>query len=129
MSPTGEEGLSQDVVRFVQRHISSASQLDVLLLLRGAPERSWSAHAVAGEVYSDVGAIAQLLDNLAGQGFLETTTDGYRYKPRTAALRAGVETLADAYSRRRHRVVRAIYEVPDRATSFSEAFRLRKRDE
>jgi hypothetical protein len=106
-APTG--GLPPEVVRFVRRHITSAGQLDVLLLLRGAPERSWPAASVAREVYGDVAAVAPLLDSLSAQGFLETTPEGYRY------------------TRMRHRVIRAIYEAPDPAVSFSEAFRLRKR--
>jgi DNA-binding IclR family transcriptional regulator len=129
MSETERGGLPPQVVRFVRRHVTSAGQLDVLLLLRGSPERSWTASAVAQEVYGDMAAVAPLLDTLCAQGLLVTTPDGYRYRPKTRALAKSVEELADAYTRMRHRVIRAIYEAPDPAVSFSEAFRVRKRDD
>jgi DNA-binding IclR family transcriptional regulator len=129
MSETERSGLPPDVVRFIRGHITSAGQLDVLLLLRGFPEQSWTARAVADEVYGDAAAVAPLLDTLCGQGLLATTSDGYRYKPKNRALGGSVEALADAYARMRHRVIRAIYEAPDPAVSFSEAFRIRKRDD
>lgn len=125
-----DDAVTPDVVKFVTSFISSVSQLEVLLLLRGDRQRSWVPEDIAAEMmYLDASAAAAHLDSLASSGLLSESGSAYRYSPRSAKLAASVEQVADFYARRRHRLIRLIYEAPEgSAQSLSNAFRFRKDD-
>jgi DNA-binding IclR family transcriptional regulator len=125
-----DEAIAPEVVKFVNTFVSSVSQLEVLLLLRGDAGRAWAPEEIAGEMmYLDPSAAAAHLDSLAGSGLLSASGSSYRYAPRTRKLAASVEQVAQLYARRRHRLIRLIYEAPeDAARSLSDAFRFRKDD-
>ena len=115
---------------FVSEYLTSAEQLEVLLLLHAEPERSFTAAEVSQRVYTVPAAALLRLDELATAGLL--TSDGagdprYRYAPASPALGSRVDALARAYRADRVAVVRLIYDVPrDPVRSFADAFRLRK---
>jgi hypothetical protein len=118
---------------FVSEYLSSAEQLEVLLLLHAEPDRSFSAAEVSQRVYTVPAAALLRLDELATAGLL--AGDGgidprYHYAPASPAVRSRVDALARAYAANRVAVVRLIYEVPrDPVRSFADAFRLRKTGE
>ncbi|HEU4885729.1 MAG TPA: hypothetical protein VFT45_26070 [Longimicrobium sp.] len=120
-----------DARRFISEHLSSAEQLDVLLLLHAEPGGSFSAVDVSERVYTVPAAALLRMDELARAGLL--MTDGaadprYRYAPASPALAERVDTLARAYRADRVGVVRMIYDKPkdDPVRSFADAFRLRR---
>lgn len=122
-----DEGIPDVVQRFVRRHITSVEAIEVLLLLRGDPDRAWTPQQVSKELYSQTESAAHRLEDLASRGLLVRDGDGYRYRPRTADLRAAMETLADTYARRRVRLISFIFSPPDHpGRAISDAFRLRK---
>jgi hypothetical protein len=117
--------------RFISEHLSSAEQLDVLLLLHGRPGESFSATDVSQGVYTVPAAALLRMDELAQAGLL--ATDGaadpcYRYAPASPAMAERVDALARAYRANRVGVVRMIYDKPkdDPVRSFADAFRLRR---
>jgi hypothetical protein len=117
--------------RFISEFLSSAEQLDVLLLLHGSPGEPFSAAQVSQRVYTVPAAALLRMDELAGTGLL--ATDGaadprYHYAPASPALAERVEALARAYRADRVGVVRMIYDKPkdDPVRSFANAFRLRR---
>ena len=119
-----------DVRRFILAHINSVEQLEVLLLLRGAPDREWTAAAVGQALYTSPAAAAKRLTDLAAGGLaavLPGDASTYRYLPADDARRLMVDRLAEAYTQRRVAVVSLIYSKPnDQVQAFSDAFRLRK---
>jgi predicted transcriptional regulator len=119
--------LPVSVRRFIDQHISSVEQLEVLLLLRGDRSVAWQPDEVANELYAQADSIAHRLDDLAARGLLLLTGNSYRYQPRSEDLAQSVEDLADAYARRRVRVITHIFSDHDDAVhSFSDAFRIRR---
>jgi hypothetical protein len=117
--------------RFISEYVSSAEQLDVLLLLHGSPGEWLSAADVSQRVYTVPAAALLRMDELARAGLL--ATDGspdprYRYAPASPALAQRVDALARASRADRVGVVRMTYDKPkdDPVRSFADAFRLRR---
>jgi hypothetical protein len=117
--------------RFISEYVGSAEQLDVLLLLHGAPGESFSAADVSQRVYTVPAAALLRMDELASAGLL--ASDGaadprFRYAPASTEVAARVDALARAYRADRVGVVRMIYDKPkdDPVRSFADAFRLRR---
>jgi hypothetical protein len=124
-------GLPDDVSRFLLQYIDSVEQLEVLLLARMSPGRSWSAEDMARELYSHPTSIAQRFHRLLGGGLFRETSPGFvQYAPRAAELDAVVARLADTYRERRVAVISLIATKPmENVKAFSDAFRIRKRKE
>ena len=118
--------LPESVRRFVAAHIDAVSLLDVLLLLRAAPDKAWTAAETARALVSTEAIAATSLERLARDRLARRDEDGYRYAPGRDA--DAVEQLADCYAKRRHTVVALIYGSDVRqATTLADAFSLRRR--
>ena len=118
--------LPPDVRAFIARHVDSASLLDVLLLLRAAPEKSWTAAEVARALVTAEGLATDQLRKLLAAGLVVEHEGGVRFRPGGEA--ATIDELAECYAKRRHTVVGVIYGSDARsATTLSEAFRIRRR--
>jgi DNA-binding MarR family transcriptional regulator len=123
--------IAPHVSRLLAEHIDSVEQLEILLLLRGAPERAWSATEVADALYTHPDSAGRRLDALGTSGLLARNAGDERrwcYRPRTEKLDAAVSDLAATYAERRVAVITLIASRPmDNVRAFSEAFRLRKK--
>jgi hypothetical protein len=117
--------------QFLLRYIDSVEQLEVLLLLRGSPDRSWSPEAVAQALYSNPTSVAYRLAMLQRHGLLTAAepSPSFRYQPETPALDQAVARMAELYKERRVAVITFIASKPmANVKAFSDAFRLRKKD-
>lgn len=127
-----DEGISEEVKRFISKCIDSVEMLEVLLLLRADPKKEWSIDSISSELRSNPASVAKRLKDLYTCGLLyvkESPTPYYRYNPRTAALDAVVTELARAYAERRARVIDLIFSKPiDTLRYFSDSFKFRKDD-
>ncbi|MBA2269226.1 MAG: hypothetical protein H0W20_01345 [Chthoniobacterales bacterium] len=124
-----DETLSPAVKQLLSRHIGSVEQLEVLLLLRGSPERAWTSAEVYDVIRSSPASVSQRLEAFTAAGFLakeEGSPLRFRYAP-NHSLRSAVDETAAAYRNWRIRVIEAIFapEV-DAVQSFADAFKLRK---
>ena len=124
-------GLPDDVHRFIYQHVAAVEQLEVLLLMRRSPGRSWSAEDMARELYSHPTSIAGRFQALLGPGLLRETGAGYfQYAPRSVELDATVARLEKMYRERRVAVIAAIASRPlENIRAFSDAFRIRKKED
>jgi hypothetical protein len=100
--------LTRDAERLVERHLDSAGLLDLLLLLRGAPDRVWTTAAICAELQCPPGWPDQQLERLRAAGLAARAGDGHRYAPASPRLAAAVDSLAGAWRRDRARVTRLI---------------------
>lgn len=125
--------LTDPIRRFIAENIASVAQLEVLLLLRANPERTWTAEDVARSLYTGEPLIAAQLADWATRGLLispDGKPESYRYAPATPELGELVSGLAEAYRVRRVSVITTIYTQPvDKVRTFADAFRLRKGDQ
>jgi hypothetical protein len=134
-----------NVKAFVATHIDSVVQLEVLLLLFGAPDRAWTADQIARELRIDPAWVQTQLEQLCTRGLLHCEAgeapSAYQYRPHSPQLYDAVAGLAKAYVDRRVTVISLIYSKPpapppsatpaepgtsDPLKSFADAFRLRK---
>jgi hypothetical protein len=123
-----EPGVPAPVRGFISSHIVSVSQLEVLLLLRAAADKRWTAPEVARALVMQPEAAGGWLEDLASRGLAGETEHGYRYAPPNAELDEVVDALAESYANYRVAVIGLIFARPsERITSFADAFRIRKR--
>lgn len=124
--------LLPEVEQLISRYLSSAEQLDILLLLHREPEKRWSAADVSKAIFTVPTSATLRLEELVRAGFLLSTGEGdprYWYSPRPESLRSQVDALAASYLTDRVAVINRIFEKPvDPVRSFADAFRLRRED-
>lgn len=119
--------IAPELRRFILTSIPSVPHLEALLLLRNAPDTSWTSALLAERLYLGEKNAANLLLELASSGIAAAEPSGYRYQPRSAELRSRIDQLALAYSNHLLEVTHLIHSKVDRkAHQFSEAFKLRK---
>jgi hypothetical protein len=119
-----------EIDEFLAAHIDTVEQLEVLLLLHQAPDRTWTAEAVAQMLYSHSASVARRLESLTRHTLLAQEPGyppTYRYAPTPASRDALVRCLAEVYRERRVAVITAIASRPmDNVRAFSDAFLFRK---
>jgi hypothetical protein len=125
----GETGVPAPVRHFIASHIVSVAQLEVLLLLRAAADKSWTPEEVARALVTQREAAAGWLDDLTARGLVSEEADGrYRYAPASGKLEATVDALAVSYASYRVAVISLIFKKPSRRVAgLADAFRIRRR--
>ena len=128
-----EEGIPEEVRQFIEKHIRSLDQLEVLLLVSALPGSEWSVDAVYNVVRTSPAVVAERLEFFTSAGMLKRSGEPpvYQYQPRTEQMGKAISLIGAAYKLSRHRIVELIY-APSRAddplTSFTDAFRFKKRE-
>lgn len=121
-----------EVAALLSQHISSVEELEILLLLRRQPDRSWDATAVAEELRTSPSSAANRLGELCSGGLIqesESSDHGFRYGPASPAVRAAVDQLAELYAEAPFRVIDMIFAKPiANLRVYADAFRYRKDD-
>jgi hypothetical protein len=124
--------LPADVQQFLSEHVQSIAQLELLLLLRRHPEKSWSLDEAAKELYTSARMTEPLLEILRVIGLVSSGNDSerrYQYAPKTAELDKLVSDLALLYAERRVTIINAIYSGPLRKLhNFADSFRFRDKE-
>lgn len=121
--------IPDDVLEFIDRHVTSIDLLEILLLLRTRGERTWSAAEVSRELRSNEQAAGDRLNSLRSAGLVEQVAGAeqkYLYAPASAGLDLLVSRLDQCYRDYRLRVIERVFTKPDELRSFAEAFRIRK---
>ena len=127
-----QRGIPRDVRALITEHLTSVAQLEILLLLHGAPQEQFQAAEVAERLRIDPTWAAEELRGLQGAGLLghDSATGAFRYAPRTTELAATVDGLARAFSTHRVSVITLLFSTPSEGIgSFADAFKLRKDDD
>lgn len=122
----------EDIRQFIAEHFRSIAQLELLLLLRADPRRSWGAQAAAAAIYTAPDMTQRLLDELLISGLVAADDQkiSYRYAPSSDEFCRLVEETSSLYRDRPMSIVSLLY--ADRVNAiqdFADAFRLRKAKE
>jgi hypothetical protein len=116
----------QEVTRFVRSTFRSAWSVELLLVIKGEPDRSWApVELVARLRASDLVVTRGLEELLAGGLILIDGTGAARYRPLSADLDRLVEETATLYAKSSDAVRRIIVSRAS-VNAFADAFRLRK---
>ena len=120
----------EDIRRFVLSSVNSVPYLEALLLLRSAPELTWSARQFAQRLYVSEKLARELLQDLVSNGVAEADAavpPQFRYQPVSTQLYELLDLVADFYARHLVEVTHLIHSKTDkRAHHFANAFRWRK---
>jgi hypothetical protein len=108
----------------IARHVDSAQQVEILLLLAEDPDRPWTADAVARALRIAPGPCTVWLERFSAAALIDRSDEGFTY------ARGRVDTLLEYYATRRLAVLDLIYSKPNPAIqSFADAFRMRDDEE
>ncbi len=122
-----ESGVPAPVKRFIAGHIDSVGQLEVLLLLRAAADKEWTAPEVARALVTNLDSVTEFLRRLNADGLLSRTGEQFRYSPADEEVERAVDGVAESYAKYRVAVIGLIFSKPgDHVREFPEAFRLRR---
>lgn len=113
-----------DLVSFIRRSIPSVWALDVLMLVRRCPSRTWSAPELVGELRASDAVISGVLRGLQRDGLITKDEDGrVRFAPAAELLEELTLALAEAYAERPVAVINTIVSADDKLQSLADAFR------
>ena len=123
------ENEEQEVLAFVHSELGSVWALELLIFLKGNPERNFSLDDLVLQMRSSSMAVAQALTRLKDNGFAEETAGGtYRFAPRSPRhfdMAAAIERVS---TQKPMTLIKAIAEIPnEKLRSFSDAFKIRDR--
>jgi hypothetical protein len=126
-----QEEIPPNVRAFLNDHVESVVQVEVLLLLYAEPARAFAPADVVSALRIEPAWAEAQLSNLVARGMLAeaggAAAGSYRWAPRTSEIEAAVAGLARAYADRRVTVIGLIYAKPaDPLRSFADAFRIRR---
>jgi hypothetical protein len=122
-----ERGIPRHVRAFIDEHLRSVAQLEILLLLHDAPEADFRADVVAQTLRIDPSWAGDELAGLARAGLLTQSNDTYRYAPRSDTLSTAVDGLSKYFTTHRVAVITQLFSAPSEGIgSFADAFKLRK---
>lgn len=121
----------ETVLSFVRSSIKSAWALELLLLVRRDPQRSWRIESLVRELRGSLALVNENLKTLNEIGLVVLIGDeACLYNPKSPELDALVSGLVDLYAQKPITVLRTIFTSPsDKIKSFSDAFLLRRSDD
>ena len=116
--------IPEKVRNFIFMHLHSVDQLEIILLVRRDPAKSWTIKKLTDELRSNENLVSTRLAKLVALGLLERRegTDEYRYSPGDPLLEETINELAEVCRVQRHRVLELIFSPMKRARDFAEAF-------
>jgi DNA-binding IclR family transcriptional regulator len=110
--------------------IRSVWALEILLLMRGQPDRVWPIAALVGELRANTALVEQNLRSLVAGGLVTEDATGFRYHPATPLLKRACDILEQQYRERPVALINLIVgAATDTVQGFADAFRFKRRDD
>jgi hypothetical protein len=124
------EALPLEVAAFITEYVRSVMSLELLLMMRADPRRSWDAGELSRELRSELDWTARELDAFARRGVIASDPEiptRYRFAPADPSIADVLARIAALYPERRFSIIQCIYAAPSGPLkSFADAFKLRK---
>ncbi|HJV42727.1 hypothetical protein [Caulobacter sp.] len=118
---TGDDA---DVLSFIRQHIRTVWALELLLKLKGDPERCWATDELVDVLRASHALVDDSLAALIGAGLVVRDDLGcFRYSPAASALARLCDALEETYRVRPVTVIRWISAPVERLKSLADAFR------
>ena len=127
MGPGNE--IPAQVLRFLEENIDTVPQLETLLMMSEAPDRSWLIADVASRNYTTEQRATETLNALQRRGLVasEESPPCFRFNPAKDEVHALVADLARCYQRNLSLVTELIHAKPSASVKeFARAFDLKK---
>jgi len=115
-----------ELLSFIRRSVRSVWALELLLLIRRPPVRTWSTGELVVELRASEAVVNGVLGGFVRDGVVAPEAEGgFRFASGVAALDEICEALAETYRERPTAVIKAIAAPDDQLTTLAAAFRLR----
>jgi hypothetical protein len=115
-----------DLPDFMRSQLGSVWALEVLLLLRRAPRRAWTAAEAVAELRAAMGLVQDVFDRFLAAGVIVEDGDlRYRYAPASLVIDGLCEAVEEAYRQRPVATIALISAPADRLQQLADAFRFR----
>lgn len=120
--------ISEDVREMIQRHLPTMDHIELLMILRGNRDDSFSLDQLVDQMRKPRELVELCLATLEDAGLAAKLTDStYRYAAREPNLDRTADSVVKLYNERPVTLVRLLYERPPTAVNtFADAFKLRK---
>jgi hypothetical protein len=125
-----EPGLASEIAAFLDAHIDSIPQMEILMLLHDGRTQAWPADVIAARIYQPVAAVLPLLRGLQAHGLVtlheSAETPLYRYDDRPETRQVMLDVAA-AYRSQLIEVTRFVHAKASRSVlEFARAFDFKK---
>jgi hypothetical protein len=121
-------GFDEDVVRFVLTDLRTVWTLELLLLMRGVPDRIWSAAALTGELRASLPMVEDILRRLETLRLIGRDAEGWIYRPATPDLDSLCARADHAYRQKPFAMISMIGRGESVLRDLANAFRLRDKE-
>lgn len=124
-----ESDIPPEILRFLEANIDTVPELETLLMMSRAPERSWIVPEVASRNYITLQRAEDTLNALHRRGLAsrEATPPTFRFTPASADIRELVANLGRCYQANLARIATFIHSKPSASVrEFARAFDLKK---
>ena len=120
--------IPEHLTAFLRANIKSVWALDLLVLIKTSPHRSFTVNALNDRLRASPSLVEEILATFIRQGIVTAEPDGgYRYAPAGSEVDAAVSELTRLYAERPMAVIKEILSAPnEKIHSFVDAFRLKK---
>jgi DNA-binding IclR family transcriptional regulator len=120
--------IPEHLIAFLRANIKSVWALDLLVLIKTSPDRSFTAAALNDRLRASPSLVEEILGTFTRQGLVSAEANGgYRYAPAGSETDAAVSELTRLYAERPMAVIKEILSAPnEKIHSFVDAFRLKK---
>lgn len=127
------EPIPEDIARFMNSHVESLDQLEILRVLGEDEAREWTATALAAEIQGRPADVAGHLSALQSRGMIGAEPRGSdlvcRFGPGDPKLDDAVRRLLQLYRERPVSMIKLVYaRAADPVRALAEAFRFRKEE-
>ena len=118
----------EDILGFIRTYIGSVYTLELLLLIRRHPEKSWKSDDLVRELRSSGTAVAEALGRLTRGGLVSESSPGlYTFAPVSPKHERLCAEIEKAYASMPISVMKALVAAPDeKLRLFSDAFKLKE---
>jgi hypothetical protein len=124
-----ENEVPAEVLRFLDENIDTVPQLETLLMMSQAQDRSWLVAEVAAHNYITEQRAEEVLHSLQRRGLIcaDESSAGFRFNPASLETRAIVRDLARYYQANLSRITTLIHSKPSASIKeFARAFDFKK---
>jgi len=123
-------GLASEIAAFLDAHIDSIPQMEILMLLHEDRAQAWPADTISARIYQPLSGVLPLLRGLQAHGLVTVEgpaeTSLYRYLD-DPATRPLMDKVATAYRTQLIEVTRFVHAKASRSVlEFARAFDLKK---
>jgi hypothetical protein len=121
-------GFDEDVVRFVLTDLRTVWTLELLLLMRAAPEKIWTAAALTRELRASLPMVEDILRRLEILRLIGREAEGWAYRPATSDLDGLCVRTDRAYRQKPFAMISLIGRAESVLRDLANAFRLRDKE-